>query len=404
LALQLTKAVLRNIQRVLPDHHPARYAIRKYISRSSVSNDALFRELAERLPGPPPGRSLRDLQPEIAKEWHSGKNGRITPESVSAGSNIAAWWRCTKGHEWRVSVSQRTLEGTGCPVCSGRVAAPDTSLAALKPEVAREWHPTRNREVSPGQVRPGSHRKVWWKCRAGHEWISGVKDRALSGQGCPYCAHVRASPGYNLEVEFPDLARQWHPTRNGRLKPNEVLPGSGRLVWWRCIEGHEWRTRIVRRTADASGCKVCRNKPERFITPYRNFATSFPDQAREWHPTKNEGRKPEGFAPFSQRTAWWKCLRMGHEWESAIARRSGGEGCPYCAGKRVAPDNCFALHYPALAKEWHPTKNGTLTPEQVTRGSKRRVWWLCRRARHEWRAIVLNRAYGTRCPQCSRQG
>ena len=33
--------------------------------------------------------------------------------------------------------------------------------------------------------------------------------------------------------------------------------------------------------------------------------------------------------------------------------------------------------YPHLVKEWHPTMNGDLTPEDITHGSKKKVWWLC---------------------------
>ena len=31
--------------------------------------------------------------------------------------------------------------------------------------------------------------------------------------------------------------------------------------------------------------------------------------------------------------------------------------------------------YPHLVKEWHPTKNGDLTPKDVTYGSNKKVWW-----------------------------
>ena len=38
-----------------------------------------------------------------------------------------------------------------------------------------------------------------------------------------------------------------------------------------------------------------------------------------------------------------------------------------------------------LAKEWHPTKNGSLTPADLTLGSNKRVWWICSKG-HEWQA------------------
>ena len=58
--------------------------------------------------------------------------------------------------------------------------------------------------------------------------------------------------------------------------------------------------------------------------------------------------------------------------------------------------------YPALSTEWHLTKNGDLTPKDVTPGSNKKVWWRCNKG-HEWAAIINNRVHGTGCPVCARQ-
>jgi len=52
----------------------------------------------------------------------------------------------------------------------------------------------------------------------------------------------------------------------------------------------------------------------------------------------------------------------------------------------------YLSSYPELVKEWHPTKNGNLTPEQVTFGSDKKVWWKCSKEQsHEWKAQIKNR-------------
>ena len=58
----------------------------------------------------------------------------------------------------------------------------------------------------------------------------------------------------NLLVKHPELAKQWHPTKNGKLKPYDVTPGSGKKVWWICEKGHEWEAVIANRTGDGRGC------------------------------------------------------------------------------------------------------------------------------------------------------
>ena len=80
-----------------------------------------------------------------------------------------------------------------------------------------------------------------------------------------------------------------------------------------------------------------------------------------------------------------------------------GSGCPYCAGKKVLKGfNDLATLEPKVAESWHPTLNGRLTPETVTVGSRRKVWWQCPEG-HVWKAVVYSRAGRQRagCPVCA---
>jgi rubrerythrin len=143
----------------------------------------------------PAWRSLRNLRPDLAAELHSTRNGDIDADTLSAGSRRKVWWACsTCGHEWEAIVGNRTLRGSGCPVCSVEQRArsqsrvpPARSLATVRPDLAREVHPTRNGEVDPRKLGTGSNRTVWWECRTcGHEWQARVSAR-VSGTGCPRC-------------------------------------------------------------------------------------------------------------------------------------------------------------------------------------------------------------------------
>ena len=54
-----------------------------------------------------------------------------------------------------------------------------------------------------------------------------------------------------------------------------------------------------------------------------------------------------------------------------------------------------------LATQWHPTRNGTSTPDKFRVGSNKKVWWLCPEG-HEWEAIIQSRALKSNgCPFCS---
>jgi hypothetical protein len=64
------------------------------------------------------------------------------------------------------------------------------SLAEKYPEVAAQWHPTKNGELTALDVSSGSNKKVWWKCNVGddHEWSAIIYSRAINGNKCPICS------------------------------------------------------------------------------------------------------------------------------------------------------------------------------------------------------------------------
>ena len=130
------------------------------------------------------------------------------------------------------------------------------NLQALYPDIAKEWHPTKNGSLKPNQVTPGSNKKPWWVCEKGHEWQTRVSDRFSNG--CPYCSNRKLGYGNDLQSKYPEIAKEWHPTKNGTLKPNKIVPGSAKRVWWICDNGHEWQRCIFNRTSNDKGCKICK--------------------------------------------------------------------------------------------------------------------------------------------------
>lgn len=45
--------------------------------------------------------------------------------------------------------------------------------------------------------------------------------------------------GESLADKFPEIAKRWHPTKNGDLTPQSFKPGSHKKVWWVCSNNHE---------------------------------------------------------------------------------------------------------------------------------------------------------------------
>lgn len=282
-----------------------------------------------------------------------------------------------------------------------------------RPDLASQWHPTKNGALGSGDVSIGSSRKVWWLGSCEHEWAATVSNRVGKGSGCPYCSRKAVLSGFNdLASRHPDLAEQWHPNKNGDLKPEAVVDGTPRRVWWLGSCGHEWYA-AVRERVRGTGCPYCVGN--RTLSGFNDLVSQRPDLSAQWHPMKNGALRPADVTVGTNERVWWLGL-CGHEWRSSIAARSGritakilnnavapsrGSGCPFCSGRRpVAGVNDLATTHAGLAADWHTSMNGELAARDVSAGSKRRVWWRDELG-HEWVSTVKDRVQGHGCPFCS---
>ena len=133
------------------------------------------------------------------------------------------------------------------------------------------------------------------------------------------------------------------------------------------------------------------------------MALTDPVLLAQWDRERNGDLTPNDVTYGSHRRVWWRCEK-GHSWQAEVKSRTLlGAGCPVCAGKTVVPGvNDLATLRPELAAQWHPERNLPLTPEQVTAGSRRQVWWQCSLG-HVWKARVHSRTGKQRsgCPVCA---
>lgn len=313
----------------LPVEEPKRKPknARQHIDDLDIAPEAMLR-----------GRiSLAEAYPDIAKQWHPTKNGKVAAHHIPKSSRLIVWWQCEYGHEWKAPVDGRTQKhNSACPVCLNRqVLVGVNDLTTTHPEIAQQWHPTKNLPLKPEDVVAGASSQVWWKCQQGHEWKAKISHRTR-GTKCPTCAKS-PEPGRDLATCFPEIAKQWHPTKNSTLTPKDVSMGSAKSVWWVCEQGHEWNARIKSRTR-GHGCPVCTNRTIR--VGVNDFATKYPNLIKEWHPTKNKQLTPDMVGSGSSRKVWWRC-EFGHEWEAEIKGRVRGNGCPGCGHQTSFNEQAF---------------------------------------------------------------
>lgn len=325
---------------------------RSYLERKDFLADEHYVSKISSLPGPTYEESLVFLFPDLLDEWDFGANGILKPENVRPGTELAVWWKCKNGHEWRFPVKNRAKGGGSCPYCR--------SLAFNNPVLAAEWHPTLNVDdngtlLTAWDVTPKSSKTVWWlgqKC--GHEWRSPISNRS-NGGGCPKCRRLnqsirqkRPSLGKSFADKYPHLVSEWHPTLNVDENGNNIAP---------------------------------------------------------WD-----------INPGAEEPRWWICKTCQNVWQAAPKKRASGRGCPKCARKRMkiaqrlpAKGQSLSECHPEVAKEWHPTANkdefgATIKPTQVSRRSGYKATWMCSKCNHIWPAKVCDRtAKNSGCPECFRR-
>ena len=205
--------------------------------------------------------SLATLAPRAASYWDSAKNHNSAEETV-ANSPALAHWACPKcTHEWTARIQAGARSNRGCPKCqshSPRTKRP--TFAASNHHLLAEWdhHKNAPEGIFPDKITLGSKKSVHWvcdKCPAGqqHCWKAEAshRTRSVRPSGCPYCTGRAVCKCNSLQTLFPQIAAEWHPTKNART-PCDYVRFSTSKAWWYNAHRGSWEQSINRRTSAAT--------------------------------------------------------------------------------------------------------------------------------------------------------
>jgi hypothetical protein len=413
--------------------------------------------------------SIGGTYPELSAEWHSTKNGSLTPDDILCGSRKKRHWICHLGHEWMAMPLNRTSGGSGCPTCANsgtsrieirvfseiysvlsseadvdwrqQVSGQECDIALLEFNLAIEidghyWHDGKEaKDMAKRQTLEAAgirlirlrddrlgflgHRDdVLFSAREGDDQIMArlasrlseiCREEGLSKPAELLSAYARMGvlldealyenmvrnmgrppAGKSFADVSPNAALDWDSEKNGTHGPDDYFPHSHCPAHWKCPTcSYRWRVSIGSRTA-GNGCPGCAG---RVATRTNNLALASPEMLSEWDYERND-MSPSEVLPNSTLVTHWKCPR-GHLTQASVLSRVR-IGCRLCNRE----DGSLATQNPEIATQWHPTKNGDITPDDVSYGSKSLSWWTCD-AGHEWEATVNGRTSGNGCPVCS---
>jgi hypothetical protein len=414
--------------------------------------------------------SLPFTNPEAAKYWHPTKNKNLSPDMFKTGSRFRAWWRCNIcGNEWETPIKNYN----DCSYCKKQSKLLQNSIKKHDPKLAEEWHPTKNGNLTPNDVSYSSNDKAWWICsKCRYTWEAKISNRAVLGRGCPVCANKVVVEGVNdLGTTHPQLASEWHPTKNDDLTPQKVTYGSGRKVGWLCPTGHDYSATILHR-AHGTLCPHCHSGRQTSFAEQATFyyvKKLYPDAISRYKvkflgrmeidiyiPSIKYAIEYDGEAWHKKDTIKREQLKYKKCHENGIKlirlrekfAELGSDVADYQFGtdklyehknlenvikeilKRINFSNGWMMKcpvdvnierdrfeiqnyrfnlkkdslldkFPQIAKEWHPTKNGNLMPSMFKPRSDEKTWWKCFSCGYEYESTIGHRTYGTGCPKCA---
>lgn len=346
--------------------------------------------------------------PLLLNEWDYEKNKK-GPEEYTPGSNENVFWVCsTCGYHFKAKISNRTNRKGGCACCSGKVAVPGVNdLATTHPQLAAEWHPTRNGDLKPSDITFGIGRKVWWLCPEGHEYKATPNHRS-GGTNCPTCSAGRQTSFaeqafyYYIKKVFPDAVNRYTGIFEKGMEVDIFIPSIKLAIEydgeaWHKKDKHEREARKYQICQD-HGIRLLRLKEKRSESDWGTADELLAIEDGPLYEHEYLGRTIRFLLDKIDPVCnmWTRKKPIFHSPVDIDIKRDEAEIRSYMTKVKGS----FAELYPLIAAEWHPAKNGSLTPDKVKPFAKMRLWWVCPTCGDEYQAWIANRANGTGCPKC----
>lgn len=354
---------------------------------------------------------IRNGRDTLLVEWDA-ENNSCTPNSKSFGSHYKAAWKCSEcGHNWQAVIKSRTLLNAGCPKCGfAKVAIAQSQPKELGDVesfckthhiewLLNEWDYEKN-EMRPYEVARSSGKyKVAWKCgKCGYQWklipnsrIKVSSDGSIKVSECPMCLKEK-------QTSFPEQAIYYYVSKvfedavNGDkstigMELDIFIPSLMTAIEYDGYAWHKDAKKDLRKNAlcTQNGMKIIRVRE--IGCPSLNV-----DKHCTIIGVQSNSREDLSRALLDL------CNALGFASDINLNR---DEPLIMALYQKRKYENSIAYLYPELAKEFHPTMNGTLTAEDINKRSARKVWWQCSVCGHDWSAAVGSRADGHGCPACS---
>lgn len=398
--------------------------------------------------------------PELEKEWDYKENSKlgITPQAVTKGSNILAYWICPFGHQYTKKIKER-CSGHGCVICAkeSQTSFPEQAIyyyiSKIFPDVKNRYGnpeidifiPSLNfgieydgffshknkkdKEVlkdkiiqdkginlirikEVNKIEKDNKNIIYCKPNSNNTFMDEVIIKIEKIINTIYSLNINLKPNIEkdrikIEEQYislkkensivdkrPDIAKEWDYNKNGSIKPEYILCGNSRKYFWICPQGHSYQASPNHR-CHGTNCPYCALK--KFKTGINDIKTLYPFVIEDWDYRLNSKKPEEEIAVLSHKF-YWICPK-GHSYYATLKAKLKKSKCTICSGKEILIGyNDLKTVSPELVEEWDYEKNKKM-PENYTFLSNQKVYWVCKKCGYKWEAIINNRP---NCPKCQK--
>lgn len=371
---------------------------------------------------------LASCNPLIAEEWDYEKNGDLSPDSVTLGSNKKVWWKCKScGNSWRTDTNNRN-RGRGCPLCAKKKSAQTLAKTLLSsnskikldsyPELSKEWDYNKNSQT-PSNTLAGSRSKAWWICSiCGNSWLASVSNR-VHGSGCPQCKKYSRTSFpeqaifYYLSKAFINVYNSYTDCFDNKMELDIYVADINTGIEYDGFAFHSSEKAIKEMEKKYN---ICKEKNIRLIR-----VSEFDNQTKcfDWCFVRSDNSDSSLSAVITQLIE-----KISDKQISVDVVRDRPEIMKQYI--TILHEKSISHRYPDVAKKWDLEKNKGLRPDQVNAYSNKKYWWKCDLGHsylaapinevfntkswwkcekgHEWEAVIGSRSRGNDCPYCSSGG
>lgn len=339
---------------------------------------------------------LFSKKPELLSEWDHEKNSGVDYSLISTNDRVWHYWVCSLGHSYKTNAYSKN-KGSGCPVCSNRLVLEGfNDLQTVFPEIASEWHPSKNGSLGPTDIVYGTEQYAWWLCKdCGNEWRALICNRTRAHRGCPHCWN-RRNTSFRESVVFYYLKKVFSSAEqrvilNGVevdvfIKDCGIVVEYDGVYWHREREFKDYEKNYLLDDFLFIRIRELGLSPVVSNGCVNIFVDGNSDRSLE-----------DGLLSLFT-------LLKSKGFIKSIPSISVHRDRLKIRGdmNRVVVTNSVASKFPHLIEEWDNILNGTLTPFNTPYGSHDKVLWRCKLHGHSYPMVVkVKTLRGDGCPICS---